>query len=82
MPSGGSLTLGDVADRVAVLVVACSRCHRSGRYNLDRLIAQHGPDYPIPTLLRTLSDDCPKRTSISINDQCGVNCPDLPKLFL
>ena len=56
----GSITLGEVADRTAVLAVACSRCERAGRYRLDALIARHGPAFGIPDLLRVLSEDCPK----------------------
>lgn len=37
MPAGGSLTLGDVAAKTDVLVVACSRCTRSGSYPLFSL---------------------------------------------
>jgi hypothetical protein len=29
-----------------------------------------------------LSDDCPKRKSITAYDWCGVHCPELPSLFL
>jgi hypothetical protein len=32
-------------------------------------------------LLRLLSDDCPKRQSLSAYDLCGVHCPDLPTFF-
>jgi hypothetical protein len=52
---GGSITLGDVAQRTAVLNIACSRCDRAGRYNLDALIERHGADFAIPLLLRELS---------------------------
>ena len=31
--SDGSDILGEVAERTAVLAVACSRCDRAGRYN-------------------------------------------------
>jgi hypothetical protein len=65
-----------------VLAVACSRCDRAGRYDLDTLIARHGGGFGIPALLRKLSDDCPKRQSLSAYDLCGVHCPDLPGLFL
>ena len=78
----GSITLGAVAERTAVLNVACTRCERAGRYNLDTLIARHGADFGIPELLRLLAADCPKRKSISAYDLCGVHCPDLPALFL
>jgi hypothetical protein len=78
--SEGSITLGDVAEHTAVLAVVCSRCDRAGRYHLDVLIARHGVGFGIPELL--LSDDCPKRKSISAYDLCGVHCPELPGFFL
>jgi hypothetical protein len=79
--AGGSITLGQVAEHTAVLVLACSRCDRAGRYGMDTLIARHGPGFGIPELLRLLSDDCPKRQSLSAYDLCGVHCPDLPTFF-
>jgi hypothetical protein len=82
MPYAGSLTLSDVAERTDVLAVACSQCERAGRYPLASLIERHGQMYTIPTLLRTLSDDCPKRKSLSAYDLCGVHCPELPALFM
>ena len=75
----GSITLGEAAEHTAVLAVACSRCERAGRYSLDTLIARHGDDFGIPSLLRLLSDDCPKRQSITVYDLCGVHCPELPR---
>jgi hypothetical protein len=78
---GGSITLGQVATHTAVLAVACSRCDRPGRYNLDPLIARHGPGFGIPELLRLLSDDCAKRKSLSAYDLCGIHCPDLPHVL-
>ena len=80
--SEGSITLGDVADHTAVLTVACTRCERAGRYNLDTLIARHGEGFGIPKLLRLLSKDCVKRASVSAYDLCGVHCPELPGFFL
>jgi hypothetical protein len=77
----GSITLDQVAAHTAVLAVACSRCDRAGRYSLDTLIARHGPGFGIPALRRLLSDDCPKRQSLSADDLCGVHCPDLPTFF-
>jgi hypothetical protein len=56
METSGSITLGEVAERTAVLAVACSRCERAGRYNLDTLIARHGEGFGIPELLRLLSE--------------------------
>lgn len=79
----GSILLSDVAARTAVLVVACDRCDRAGRYPLETLIERHGARYSVPHLLRHLSANCPKRQSVSKShyDLCGIHCPDLPKLF-
>jgi hypothetical protein len=41
------------------------------------LLERHGLDYTIPTLLRDLSADCPKRASVNASDVCGVHCPEL-----
>jgi hypothetical protein len=79
--ASGSITLDQVATHTAVLAVACSGCDRAGRYGLDTLIADHGPDFGIPELLRLLSDDCPKRQSLSAYDLCGIHCPDLTAFF-
>jgi hypothetical protein len=78
----GSITLADVAERTAVLIVGCSKCERAGRYRLDTLIARHGSDFGIPTLLAQLSEDCPKRQETTSYNRCGVHCPELAKLFL
>ncbi len=43
MPSGGSLSLADVADRTAELVVACNRCDRAGRYRMDSVSGDINP---------------------------------------
>jgi hypothetical protein len=42
MESSGSITLGEVAERTAVLAVACTRCERAGWHNLGTLTARHG----------------------------------------
>jgi hypothetical protein len=68
MPAG-SITLADVADRTPTLAVACDRCDRAERYKLATLIA-------------LLSGDCPKRGSSNLYARCGINCPELPALFM
>jgi hypothetical protein len=78
----GTITLGAVAERTEVLAVACCRCERAGRYKVATLIEKYGHACPIPLVLRTLSTECPRRTSISAYDLCGVHCPELPALFM
>jgi hypothetical protein len=83
MPYAGSFTLKDVARKTDTLVVACGRCDRAGRYPVATLIEKHGRSFPIPAVLRMLSDDCPKYTSLAaINDNCGLHCPELAGFFL
>jgi hypothetical protein len=72
----GSVTLGDLVDRIAMLEVACSRCKRHGRLQVDRLLAQYG-DMELPELGRVLAGDCPKDAAFSISDRCDVFFPKL-----
>jgi hypothetical protein len=36
------LTFGDIAGKLHILRVECTRCARKGRYSVAKLIAQHG----------------------------------------
>ena len=47
---------------------------------IDALIEQHGPDYRVPTLLRTLSAHCPKRVSVTMYDTSDETYPE-PQTF-
>ena len=78
---GGSILLAQVADDLTTLEIVCNRCDRQGRVSVDRLIAEHGPLMPIPTLLTVLSADCPKRQEGRIHDVCGAHMPQLPEIF-
>jgi len=42
MPRDGSLTSRDLVEKLDVLVVACDKCARSGRYRILRLAEQIG----------------------------------------
>jgi hypothetical protein len=79
--SSGSITLVEVANRTAVLAIACTRCDRARTYPLEMLVARHGGRIGIPTLLRMLTADCPNRSAFTEYDICGVHCPELPVLF-
>jgi hypothetical protein len=67
VPRDGSLTLSDI--REPTLTIACERCGRHGRYNVQRLIAAHGGDAKLTELLVTLAN-CEKARSFSIYDRC------------
>jgi hypothetical protein len=66
MPDHGSLTLSDV--KTPTLTIVCSPCSRRERYDVARLIAQHG-NAKLTDLLQTLAD-CQKARSASIHDRC------------
>ena len=66
MPRDGALTLFDV--RSPMLAIVCEPCGRRGRYNLERLMAEHG-DAKLTELRVTLAN-CPRASSASISDRC------------
>ena len=66
MPRDGSLTLSDV--RGPSLTIVCEPCGRHGRYNVAKLMAEHG-DAKFIDLLVTLFD-CRKTGSASVHDRC------------
>jgi hypothetical protein len=81
MPRDGSLTPSDLAGKLEWLVVSGEKCGRLGRYNVARLVKQLGPDAKLTDWLARITEDCPRRRSIDMADQCGARCPDLPKVL-
>jgi hypothetical protein len=73
-------TLGEIASHTAVLEVACNRCERGGRLRTACLVVEHGPDTPMPALLRMLAADCPRMQVGRTYDVCSVHCPQMSKL--
>jgi hypothetical protein len=74
----GVFSPGEVA--VKPETIACWLCHRHGVRWTDRLLAEHGPDMPVPDLLRLLAAG--GRDSAAIRSRHGVaHCPDLAGLF-
>jgi hypothetical protein len=55
--------------------------HEVGKASVGRLMHEHGPDMPIPELLRTLSHNCPRRLAARIAEPCGVHLPELADIF-
>ena len=70
------ITLSQIANRLAVLNVACSKCERSGRYRVANLMASHGADTRLTDLALKLCAD--RRNSDTFTAQrCDVFFPDL-----
>ena len=74
------VTLGEVATKAGRLEIACRRCDRRGVLRTYRLVSEHGPDMPIPALLRLLAADCPRMKADKMHDVCGVHMPGLSRL--
>jgi thymidine kinase len=81
MSSSGAVTLGDIADKITMLEVSCSRCGRYGRLRVARLIERHGENAKLPALRQILAGDCPRVGAASVYERCGVRYPQLPKLL-
>src|SRR5215469_12203866 len=71
MPRDGSPTLSDV--RGPTLSIVCEPCGRRGRYNVEKLMAEHG-DAKLTDLLVTLASitDRPIRRSIQSRHTSAV----------
>jgi hypothetical protein len=81
MPAG-FLTLAGIAGRLTTLEVACNRCDRRGRLQIDRLVVEYGLALPIPQLRRIVAADCAKMQAGHLHAVCGVHFPELSRLFL
>ena len=66
MPRDGSIVLSDV--RSPTLSIVCEPCGRHGRYNVAKLMAEHG-NAKLTDLLTKLAN-CRKARSHSIHDRC------------
>jgi hypothetical protein len=73
MPRDGAYTLADCTK--PTLELACRKCERSGRFNVARLIAEHGADMKLPELRHILAK-CPRtepsQRPVSESDPCAV----------
>jgi hypothetical protein len=82
MPARGAILLGEVAQHLTSVEVCCNFCPRRGKASVSRLMHEHGPDMPIPDLLRMVSHDCPRRLAACIAEPCGVHLPELAEIFV
>ena len=78
MPSG-SLSLAEIAERLTVLEVRCTKCDRRGRYRMATLIERYGADFAGPDLREKLSVDCPKHDAAEY-ERCDLYFPDMLKV--
>jgi hypothetical protein len=55
-----------------------TKCDRSGRYHVHKLIEKYGRNGNMMKWREMLNADCPKRDG-RLNDRCDLICPDLSK---
>lgn len=77
MPRDGSLTVSDLVGKIDTLTVTCAKCGRHGRYQVDRLLEELGPDGRLTEWRAQLMADCPKVLAGSHWDACQCQMPDL-----
>jgi hypothetical protein len=75
------ITLGRVAEHLAMLKIGCRKCERHGRLRVARLIEEFGAEKGLNELLATLAADCPRQDAHSIYDRCGACYPQLASIF-
>jgi hypothetical protein len=75
------LTFGDIAGKLHMLHIECTRCQRKGQYSVAKLIAQHGLRGNMSKWASDLKGDCPKRDAFQMHERCDLICPDLPKVL-
>jgi hypothetical protein len=64
-----------------MLQVACSRCERRGRYQLDTLITRSDADGAARIFVPELTADCRQRDTAALTEKCNILFPELLKLF-
>jgi hypothetical protein len=77
----GSVQLGDIAGKITMLEIACSRCERRDRLLVAQLIQEHGADMGLPELRYILPSDCARAEAASVSAQCDVYYPQLRPIF-
>jgi hypothetical protein len=75
------LTFGDIACKLEMLRIECTRCARKGRYSVAKLVAQYGHRGNMSKRVSDLRGDCPKRNAPHLHEGCDLICPDLPKVL-
>ncbi len=75
----GSHTLAEIAVRLPMLEVRCTKCDRRGRYRTASLVERYGADFAGPDLRQKLSTDCEKHAAAE-DERCDLYVPDMLKV--
>jgi hypothetical protein len=68
------LTFGDIAGKLHMLQIECTRCARKGRYSVAKLLVEHGHRGNMSKWVSDLRGDCPKRNAAHLNERCDLIC--------
>ena len=71
-----SVSLADIATRIDMLEIRCSRCDREGRLRVSRLIEQYGGSMRLPDLRTALVKGCDHAGGYGAG-RCDVFYPQL-----
>jgi hypothetical protein len=74
-----SRSLADIATRIEMLEIRCSRCTRTGRMSVDKLIDQYGAATLLPDLATMLVQDCDNAQAHDYA-KCDVFYPQLKEI--
>ena len=77
MPGSGAITFGDLCGKLELLRLECSKCGRSGRYRVARLMRECGADATLTEWRERLTADCPSRLARDAADPCMARFPEL-----
>lgn len=69
-PAGGLWVRFCDLTRTTALRVTCTKCSRTGRYSIARLVAQHGREAALSDFLDLLRADCPRAAAALSSDAC------------
>ena len=76
------ILFGGVVVRDATMVdIRCRRCDRHGCLSLPRLVAQHGLDAAVGTIMQAQIGACPNRDSAQWHTRSRPYCPMLVQPF-
>jgi hypothetical protein len=75
------LVFGDIAGKLKMLRIECTKCPRQGRYSVAKLIEQYGQRGNMTKWVSDLKGDCPRRDAPQLHERCDLICPDLPKVL-
>ena len=81
MPQRAYLIFGDIENKLEVLRVECTKCARTGRYSVRRLIEKYGRKANMMKWKEQLNGDRPRRDAHSMTERCELLCPDVPKVL-